>query len=165
MDINKNSNIAKVHCALDIGFFYKWLSFTTPLHKLTKSERQLLASFLAKRHELSQIIRDENMLDNVLNSIDIRKEIRDEVGLTVPQFNILVSKLRRSGVMDGKKINKHYIPNIQKDTGQYRLTIIFDINDKYKVEKAVLEQGDTGDGEASVNKTESSSADSGNGLL
>ena len=62
-------------------------------------------------------------------------------------------------------INKHYIPNIQKDTGQYRLTIIFDINDKYKVEKAVLEQGDTGDGEASVNKTESSSADGGNGLL
>ena len=109
MDLNRNSNIAKVHCALDIGFFYKWLSFTTPLHKLTKSERQVLASFLAKRHELSQIIRDENMLDNVLNSIDIRKEIRDEVGLTVPQFNILVSKLRRSGVMDGKKINKHYI--------------------------------------------------------
>ena len=52
--------------------------------------------------------------------------------------------------MDGKKINKHYIPNIQKDTGQYRLTIIFDINDKYKVEKTVLQQGDSGDGEESV---------------
>ena len=165
MDINKNSNIAKVHCALDIGFFYKWLSFTAPLHKLTKSERQVLASFLAKRHELSQIIRDENMLDNVLNSIDIRKEIRDEVGLTVPQFNILVSKLRRSGVMDNKKINKHYIPNIQKDTEQYRLTIIFDINDKYKVEKAVLKQGDTGDGEAGVNQAKPSGTDGGNGLL
>lgn len=126
------------------------MSFTTPLHKLTKSERQVLASFLAKRHELSQVIRDENVLDNVLNSIDVRKEIRDVVGLTVPQFNILVSKLRRSGVMDGKKINKHYIPNIQKDTGQYRLTVIFDIDDKYKVEKVALQHGDTGDGKASV---------------
>ena len=165
MDISKNSNIAKVHCALDIGFFYKWLSFTTPLHKLTKSERQVLASFLSKRHELSQIIRDENMLDNVLNSVDIRKEIREAIGLTTPQFNILISKMRRSGVMDGKKINKHYIPNIQKDTGQYRLTIIFDINDKYKVEKTVLKQGDTGDGKEGVNQTEPSSPDSGNGLL
>ena len=150
MNLNANSNIAKVPCALDIGFFYKWLSFLTPLHKLTKSERQVLASFLAKRHELSQIIRDENMLDNVLNSIDIRKEIRDAVGLTVPQFNILVSKLRRSGVMDGKKIDKHYIPNIQKDTTQYRLTLIFDINEKYKIESDVLKQRDTGDGETSV---------------
>ena len=165
MDLNRNSNIAKVHCALDIGFFYKWLSFTTPLHKLTKSERQVLASFLSKRHELSQIIRDENMLDNVLNSIDIRKEIREAIGLTTPQFNILISKMRRSGVMDGNKINKHYIPNIQKDTGQYRLTIIFDINDKYKVEKAILEQRDTGDGEASIKQTEPSNTDSSNGLL
>lgn len=150
MDLLKNTNVAKVNCALDIGFFYMWLSFTTPLHKLTKSERQVLASFLAKRFELSQIIRDENMLDNVLNSIDIRREIREAVGLTTPQFNILISKMRRLGVMDGKKIDKHYIPNIQKDTGQYRLTIIFDIDDKYKVEKTVLEQGDTGDGETSV---------------
>jgi len=150
LDIQKNSNIAKVHCALDIGFFYKWLSFTTPLHKLTKSERQVLASFLTKRFELAQVIRDENVLDNVLNSIDMRKDIREAIGLTTPQFNILISKMRRSGVMDGKKINKHYIPNIQKDTGQYRLTIIFDIDDKYKVEKDILQQGDTGDGETSV---------------
>ena len=165
MNLNANSNIAKVPCALDIGFFYKWLSFLTPLHKLTKSERQVLASFLAKRHELSQIIRDENMLDNVLNSIDIRKDIREAIGLTTPQFNILISKMRRSGVMDGKKINKHYIPNIQKDTGQYRLTIIFDIDDKYKVEKTVLQQGDTGDCEESVNQTEHSSTSGSNGLL
>lgn len=150
MDLNRNSNIAKVHCALDIGFFYKWLSFTTPLHKLTKSERQVLASFLAKRFELAQVIKDENVLDNVLNSIDMRKDIREAIGLTTPQFNILISKMRRSGVMDGKKINKHYIPNIQKDTGQYRLTIIFDIDDKYKVEKDILQQGDSGDSETSV---------------
>jgi len=90
------------------------------------------------------------MLDNVLNSIDIRKDIREAIGLTTTQFNILISKMRRSGVMDGKKINKHYIPNVQKDTGQYRLTIIFDIDDKYKIEKDMLQQGDSGDGETSV---------------
>ena len=152
IDIKSNSNIARVPCALDIGFFYKWLSFLTPMHKLTKSERQVLASFLAKRHELSQSIKDENMLDNVLNSIDIRRDIREAIGLTIPQFNILTSKLKRSGVMDGKKIDKHYIPNIQVGTTQYRLTLIFDINEQYKIiNDNILEQRDVENSESSVN--------------
>lgn len=117
----------------------------------------MLASFLAKRFELSQIISEENMLDNVLNSIDIRREIREAVGLTIPQFNILVSKMKRAGVMNGNKIDKHYIPNIQKDTNQYRLTLIFDIDDKYKVDGEVSRAKPAGDVEDNCKEAESPS--------
>ena len=150
LNLSKNSNVARVPCALDIGFFYKWLSFLTPFHKLTKSERQVLASFLNKRFQLLQLVRDENILDGLLKSIDIRKEIREEINMTIPQFNILISKLKKSGVMKDNKIDKHYIPNIQLDTDQYRLILIFDIDDKHKVEDNLRQQGDNGDGDDSV---------------
>ena len=151
-DLKKNSNVAHVSCALDIGFFYKWLSFLTPFHKLTKSERMVLASFLNKRFQLLQLVRDENILDGLLKSIDIRKEIREDVDLTIPQFNILISKLKKSGVMKDNKIDKHYIPNIQVDTNQYRLVLIFDIDSRHEIEDDLRKQGDNGNVSDSIEK-------------
>jgi len=152
VDIAKNSNVARVPCVLDIGFFYKWLSFLTPFHKLTKSERQVLAAFLNKRFQLLQLVRDEGILDGLLKSIDIRKEIREELDMTIPQFNILLSKLKKAGVMVDNKINKRYIPNIQKDSGQYRLILIFDINDNNKIKDDICRQGDNVNEQNSVSE-------------
>ena len=149
-EIKKNSNIARISTELDIGFFYKWLSFLSPFHKLTKAERWVLASFLNKRFQLQQVVKDENVLDNLLKSIDIRREIREALDMTIPQFNILVSKLKKSGVMKDNRIDKHYIPNIQKDSDQYRLIIIFDINDKQEAAVNILEQGDNENGNGDI---------------
>ena len=150
MELKKNSNVAHVSCSLDIGFFYKWLSFLTPFHKLTKSERWVLASFLNKRFELMQVIKDDNVLDSVLNSVDVRREVREAIGLTLPQFNILISKMKKGGVIINNKIDKHYIPNIQLGTNQYRLTLIFDINDEPNVKDDICEKRDNGDGEDGI---------------
>jgi len=153
ININKNSNIATIPTALDIGFFYKWLSFLVPFHKLTKTERYVLASFLNKRFQLKEVIKDELVLDNILKSIEIRKEIREDIGMTVPQFNITISKLKRSGVMKDNKIDNHYIPNIEKDTEQYRLILIFDIHEKHKAKNNIRKQADKKDGEDSISET------------
>jgi len=128
--ISKNSNIAKVPAKLDIDFFYKWLSFLQPFHKLSNKEMEVLSAFLKKRHELVQLVRDENVLDNLLKSIDVRKEIRESIGMNISQFNILCTKLRKTGALTENKINKRYIPNIEFDSKEYRLIIIFDLNDK-----------------------------------
>ena len=164
ININKNSNIAHVNSALDIGFFYKWLSFLTPFHHLTKLEMTVLASFLNKRHNLAQLVRDELVLDNLLKSIDTRKEIRDEIGLTTGQFNIMVSKLKKSGVMKNNKIDKHYIPNIEEHSGQYRLILIFDIDEKYQSKNHIRKQADNGNGEEGLGETESTTSDSSSSL-
>lgn len=163
-DISKNANIAKVKCALDIGFFYKWLSFLTPFHKLTKSERQVLASFLSKRFELMKVIKDDDILDNVLNSVDVRRDVRQAIGLTNAQFNILLSKLKRNKVIIGNKIDKHYIPNIKPDTNHYRLTIIFDINEEYSDANDIRKKRPDEDGEDSIGEATDTASDSIAGL-
>lgn len=97
-----------------------------------------------------QVIKDDNVLDSVLNSVDVRREVREAIGLTLPQFNILISKMKKGGVIINNKIDKHYIPNIQLGTNQYRLTLIFDINDEPNVKDNICEKRDNGDGEDGI---------------
>jgi len=136
IDIKKNSNIARLKANLDIDFFYKWLSFLTPLHKLTKTEMKVLASFLNKRFELLSVVSDEHLLNNLLKSAAIKKEVREAIDMDVGQFNIMVSKLKRSGILKNDIIENHYIPRIEKNAEQYRLILVFDINnDKISLPK------------------------------
>ena len=144
-DLSKNSNVARVKCALDVGFFYKWISFLTPFHKLTRSERQVLAAFLNKRFELTQLIRDENIVNNVLNSVESRKDIRDSIGYSNLKLNAVVSQLKKGGVIVDNKIDKRYIPNIKPGTSHYRFTILFDIDDSYTSRDDLHEQTNSED--------------------
>ena len=128
--VSKNSNIARVNSKLDVSFFYKWLSFLGPFHDLTKIDKFILANFLYKRFELSKVIKDENILDNILRSVEVRKEIRDSAGYNTSHFNLVYSKLKKNGVIVDGKINRKYIPNIEHDSGEYRLVIIFDLKEE-----------------------------------
>ena len=144
-DLSKNSNVAKVKCALDTGFFYRWVSFLTPFHRLTKSERLVLAAFLNKRFEVAQLIHDEKVVNNVLNSVDSRRDIRESLGFTSVKINNVVANLRKNGVINGNAIDKRYIPNIQPGTNHYRFTIMFDIDDSHISNDDLREQADTED--------------------
>ena len=44
-------------------FFFAWLNFLKPYHKLRQKEIELLALFLYKRHELQKVINDEKLLN------------------------------------------------------------------------------------------------------
>jgi len=127
-NISKNANVATIPTKPGISFYYKWLSFLIPFHKLTDRERQVLAGLLNKRHELKRLISDDNMLDNLMKQPEVRKEVREELNIGPQQFNVLYSKLRAAGVIVGDKINKKYIPNIEHGSKEYKLVLIFEVN-------------------------------------
>ena len=130
-DVKLNSNVAKIPTSAGVPFFYKWLSFLHPFNNLTKTERQVLSAMLNKRHELSGIIPNENIVDGLMKSAEVRKEIRESISLGVSQFNMIYGALRKHGVLVDNKINKKYIPNIEYNSNEYRLVLIFDINEKH----------------------------------
>ena len=132
VDIKRNSNIAKIPSKFDMDFFILWLSFLKPFHKLATKDIEVLAAYLLKRHELSLLVKDEHTLNNLLRSIDVRKEIRESAGMIVSQFNILCTKLRKTGALVDNVPNKRYIPNIEDGSNEYRLILIFDLNGKDK---------------------------------
>ena len=59
-------SVIKLPCS-SVGDFIKiWLTFLTPLHKLTPTIINLAAEILRQRFELSSAINDEAILDNYL---------------------------------------------------------------------------------------------------
>ena len=120
-------NVILVPCTKS-SFFYKWLEFLKPFHKLTNREMEIAAAFLAKREELSKVISDNSIIDSVLMSEDTKKKIREECNITLPHFQVVMGELRKSKFIDNNSINPKFIPNLSDDNN-VMLLIYYKFND------------------------------------
>ena len=107
-------------------FFRYWFEILKPFHHLTNRAMDVATAMIRKRHELSKVISDNQILDKILFSTDVQKEIRAECNLSVPQFYTILNKLRNSNVLVDNKINTKFIPNIKDDEDKFKLLILFD---------------------------------------
>ena len=129
-NITKNSNIAHIVTTLakaDNNFFRYWLQFIKPLHGLSYKEMEVLASFLRMRYELSKSISNDELLDKVLMNADTKRVIREEQYYAPPYFQVLLAKFRKLGIIKDNKIEKKYIPNLEIDSKEYKLILLFDL--------------------------------------
>lgn len=129
---NINLNIARIPSTLNgpnASFFKYWLEIIKPMHHLTNKEIDVLAALLIKRLELSKSIIDVNVLDQILLGTEIRKEIRTELNLSPTHFHVILTKLKKAGIIEDHKINKKFIPNIDPKYNEYRLVLLFDFKD------------------------------------
>ena len=53
--------------------------------------------------------------------------------MTSTQFNLIFASLKRAGAIVDGKINVKYIPNIEHDSNEYRMILIFDISNEESV--------------------------------
>lgn len=123
----KNTNIVRVVTSLDTKFFRYWFEFLEPFHKLTDREIDVITSFLKQRYLLSKVIQDEDILDKVVMSEDTKRKIREECGITLSHFQVVMSKLKKNKLIVDGKINKKYIPNIDIDAKEFKLTFHFEL--------------------------------------
>ena len=120
-------NVILVPCTKS-SFFYKWLEFLKPFHKLTNREMEIAAAFLAKREELSKVISDSTILDTMLMSEDTKRKIREECNITLPHFQVVMGELRNSKFIGNNSINPKFIPNLN-DSGSFKLLVYYRFND------------------------------------
>lgn len=112
-------------------FFRLYVEFLKPLHKLTNREMDVLAAFLKKRHELSKVITREDVLDEMLMSMEVKKQIWEACGLKSKHFQMVMIKLRKNGVIKNNRIRLNLIPTVTKSG--VGLMIFFDFNKKNHV--------------------------------
>ena len=124
--MKKPDNIVRVPCSLDKSFFKYWFKFLRPFHKLTDREIDIISSFTRQRYELSKVIKDSEILDKVTMSEDTRKKVREECNITLPHFQVIMGKLRKSKVIIDNKINSRFIPNIDEESGTFQLLLLFE---------------------------------------
>ena len=126
MAINKPNNAIRIPCSLSDLFKY-WFLFLEPFHNLTNREVDVITRFVRQRYELSKVIKDNEILDKVAMSQDVKKNVREECGITLQHFQVIMGKLRKNNVIIDGKINPKFIPHITEENGIFQLLLLFDI--------------------------------------
>ena len=60
-------------------------------------------------------------------SEDVKKKVREECGITLQHFQVIMGKLRKNNVIIDGKINPKFIPHITEENGIFQLLLLFDI--------------------------------------
>ena len=109
-----------------------WFEFLRPFHRLTDREIEVLTAIVKKRFQLSEVISDEDILDQVLMSEETKKEISQECNMSMAYFQTIFSKLKKNKIVKDDKINRRYLPNVRKDGKNFKLLLLFELNDIQK---------------------------------
>lgn len=119
-------SVISIPCTLEGNFMNLWLTFLTPLHKLTPSIVNLAAEILKHRFRLSQVIKDEDILDNyLLSNEEIRDAIIKKCELSTSNYHVSIGKLKKAGFFINGKVNPKFIPKITGDRDHYSLMLLF----------------------------------------
>lgn len=121
-------SIVRIPCKVDGKFFRYWFEFLKPFHNLTEREMDVITSFVKQRYELSKVIKDNEILDKVTMSEDIKKKVREECDISLPHFQVIMGKLRKNKVIFDGKINPRYIPSVDEENGSFKMMLLFDFS-------------------------------------
>jgi hypothetical protein len=122
-------SVVRLPASKNEGDFIKlWLTFLTPLHKLTPNLINLASEIVRKRIELSRVISDDNVLDKYLFSDeDVRKEIMENCGMSKNNYYVGITNLKKAGFIVNGKVNPKLIPTISKDATSFSTLLMFSI--------------------------------------
>lgn len=126
MDKRPNGVLA-IPCSLDGSFFKLWFDFLRPFHKLTDREIEVIASFVKQRYELSKEIKSQELLDKVTMSDDTKRKVREECNISQAHFQVIMTKLKKSKVIENGRINPRFIPKLEENPSNFQLLLSFDL--------------------------------------
>jgi hypothetical protein len=123
------NNVIRIPTSVQGKFFRIWIEFLTPLHNLTNREKDVVAAFIKARFELSKSIPDPVWLDKAVMSDEIKTKIKKECKVSDAFFQVILGKLRKTGVIEDGKISPKFIPK-KLDAGDktFQLLLYFDLD-------------------------------------
>lgn len=124
-------NVVRIPTTLDSNFFRYWFEFLKPFHDLTPRETDIITAYVYKRYELSKVIHDDEILNQVLMNKSTREEIEKDCEISKSFLSVILYSLRRKGLLTKDGINPRFIPNIKEDDkGSFKLMLYFDFTDE-----------------------------------
>lgn len=132
---------AKVDMSPEGDFFKFWVAFLTPIHSLTKREREVLSELLKERYKISKRVTDTDIVDRELLSDRIREQVTKKCHIKKKHLNVILTSFRKKGVLRKEKIYTNLIPTLDKNgTGLM-------INFNFKNEREHIKLGSQADSE------------------
>ena len=122
------NNVIRIPTSLQGKFFRKWIEFLTPLHNLTNREKDVVAAFIKARFELSKSIQDPTWLDKAVMSDEIKAKVKEECKVSDAFFQVILGKLKKTGIILDGKINPMFIPKKLEAGKTFQLLLYFDLD-------------------------------------
>lgn len=127
--MGKINNVITIPTSIEGSFFRYWFEFLRPFHKLTDREMDVIASFVKHRYILSKVVNDQEVLNKLTMSDDVKKKVREDCNISQAHFQVIMTKLKKSKVIENGRINPKFIPRLVKDSDNFQLLLSFDLND------------------------------------
>ncbi len=139
MSIKTFSHIKKVKVATINtnvkSFFYHWVTVTYPIHKLGKMDKAVLAELLYYRYKLSLEIKQEEFIQKMLFDYDTKLQIANNLGLNRGRFAMILTSLRKQGIITGRTLNPAYTPGLNKGDKEFTFAYKFKLSDNGRKKK------------------------------
>lgn len=118
--------VIRIPCKADGNFFKYWFEFLQPFHNLTEREMEVITAFVRTRYKLSKVITDPEVLDQITMNEDTKRKVREECNISPAHFQVIMGKFRKNRIIIDGKINPKFIPNMDEDTGSFKLMLFFE---------------------------------------
>lgn len=122
----KNSKIANINIRLK-GLFKQWLVITRVFHKLTEQQMSILALLLYYHYILKQDITNEKILWKMVFDYDTKLKIRNELNISDQAIQNTLNILRKKNIIKSNRITPTYIPELEKDSTNFKIIFNFNI--------------------------------------
>lgn len=127
--MGKINNVITIPTSIEGSFFRYWFEFLRPFHKLTDREMDVIASFVKHRYMLSKVVSDQEILNRLTMSDDTKRKVREDCNISQAHFQVIMTKLKKSKVIENGRINPKFIPRLDKDSNNFQLLLSFNLND------------------------------------
>lgn len=131
--MNKNIDkvIAKRKVRTPTEFFQEWVKITISYSKLSEADASFLVELLARRYELSQDIKNEKYLTEILFGKDSKELMSKNLGMKNIQIweNKASAFRKKNIIMEDNKINPSFIPKIKNKIGTFAITFEIEMVD------------------------------------
>lgn len=126
--MNKDEKVVNINIKLK-DFFYRWIEFTNPFHKLNPQQSKVLSLLLFHHFRLSKIITNNKILWKEVFDYDTKVLIYEELNIKSGALENLLSKLRKKKIIVDNRITPNFIPVINSKNKEFKLTFNFRIQD------------------------------------
>lgn len=112
--MTKPNSVIKVQTSVNTDFFRLWLEFLRPFHRLTNKELEVATCFIKHYYELNKVISDPKILDQVSMSDEIKRKVREECNIKLPNFQVIMGKLKKIKLLLMEKSTPNSSPTLLK---------------------------------------------------
>lgn len=112
------------------NFFFRYIEFLKPFHKLSTQHSTVLALLLYYHYKLSKEITNNKILWKSVFDYDTKILITEELNMSNASLENVLTSLRKKKVIINKEISPLYIPNLNNIKEKFTININFKITDE-----------------------------------